>query len=154
MREPLLNIGVVVGIVVILNLLILAFKSENRYWRTPIAIWGIFTISMIAGIMIHNHQVQRLEKAYWTSAEGKTSGDYELWKELEKSRKESVKLEATLIHFVTIQTIMTFILQILGFRQTDKKRLYGSTATIFGLLTITVLYLEAIRNIVPYGIVT
>jgi len=57
----------------------------------------------------------------------------------------------TLLYFLGIQTIMTFILQIIGYKKTEKKKLYERTSIIFGLLTLLFLVFQVMVEIVPTG---
>lgn len=151
MEEYLIDIWIVVGIVVAINLLILLANSDNRFWKTPILIWGLILSTFFVATNIQNTQVEHLDNQYWKSAEGKSYGDTEIWRELKESRKQEVKLRMTLLHFLGLQTIATFILQIFGYRKTEKKKLYGWTTIIFGTLTILYLIFQTLVEIVPTG---
>ncbi len=142
---------VVVGVIVVINLLIFLTKSDNKFWKTPILIWGLILSIIFIITPIQNRKVNSLDSQYWESVEGKSYGDREVWEELKNSQKQSVKVRMTLLHFLGIQTIMTFILQIIGYKKTEKKKLYQWTSIIFGLLTVLYLIFQVMVEIVPTG---
>lgn len=151
MKEYLIDIWIVIGIIVLINSIIFLKKSENRFWKTPILIWGLFLVLISIVVPVQNRQISNLDKEYWESAEGKNYGDIEIWKDLKKSRKLTVKTRLTLIHFLGFQTIATFLFQIIGYRKTNKKKTYQLTSTVFGLLSLTYLIFQFMVEIVPTG---
>lgn len=151
MREYLIDIWIVFVVIVLINSFIFFIKSENRFWKIPIAFFGIFLATMAIVIPIQNRQVRSLDNAYWESAEGKSSGDTEKWEELRKSRKLNVKIRMSLLHFIGLQTIVTFVLQLIGHSKTNKKKTYKWTASVFGLLSLIYLLFQLVIEIVPTG---
>jgi hypothetical protein len=47
------------------------------------------------------------------------------------------------------QILIMFVLQIIGWFKTDRKKLYGRTAIVFGILTLAYLFIELLIGIVP-----
>jgi len=152
MNEHLMNIWIIVVVIVVINLLIFLTKSDNKLWKIPILIWGLIFSTIFIITPIQNRKVNSLDNQYWESVEDKSCGDREVWEELKNSRKQSVKVRMTLLYFLGIQTIMTFILQIIGYKKTEKKKLYERTSIIFGLLTLLFLVFQVMVEIVPTGL--
>tara|TARA_Y100000815_G_C13063286_1_gene395209 strand:+ start:61 stop:525 length:465 start_codon:yes stop_codon:yes gene_type:complete len=149
MKEYLIDIWIVIGIIVLINSIIFLTKSESRFWKIPILVWGLFLVIISIAVPVQNRQINNLDKEYWESTEGKSYGDREIWKDLKNSRKLTVKIRLTLIHFLGFQTIATFLFQIIGYRKTNKKKTYQWTSTVFGLLSLTYLIFQFMVEIVP-----
>jgi hypothetical protein len=146
-------------IVLLLNFgLLIIIKSDNKYWLIPIPVWIIFISSFLIWRGIYDKKIELLDYKYWKSAdynklidESNWRGDDDLWKKLEETRKYVQKYNMTFLHSIFLQTVVTFLLQLVGYRTTGKRRLYKVTSNIFGILTFIHFIIEIMIGIVPTG---
>ena len=151
MREPLFEVWLIIGILVIINLFFLLPKKDYKFLVYPGGLWIFSILAMFVIAPIHNNKVKELDKAYSESSEGKNYGDREIWGELKSLQEENVKIKITLLYFAGIQTIMTFIFQIIGFKLTQKRKMYKWTAHIFGILAVLYVLIQILVEIIPLG---
>lgn len=98
----------------------------------------------------------RLDSMYWASADENNKrihqhfrGDHHIWKDLEANKAYVRKYNATFLNTLFLQTILTFIAQVIGYKFTAEKNTYKWTAIIFGVLLVINLWLAILLAIVP-----
>jgi hypothetical protein len=129
------------------------FKSDNKYWLLSIPLWTLLILSFILWRINSDHHIQALEKEYWKNAENKEYGDSNKWGHLQQAEREGQKLNMTFIYCITLQTFVTFALQMAG-RMRTKQEIYRYTRLIFGILFSLVILVIAMMGIVPSGLIT
>jgi|GEM_PF-4669309 len=138
-------------IIVTLNILLLYFiRSDKKYWFLPIPLWTLLLLSFISWRAQSDNQIRTDEAKYWKTAENKDFGDSEVWNKLKATEKHAQKFNMVFLYCITLQTLITFICQIVGQRQT-KQKIYKWTKPIFGVLFILAFLLIAMIGIVPTG---
>ena len=138
--------------------LLILYRSDKRYWLVTIPIWTMLLSSFIIWRTYHDKQISRLDTAYWNSADENKKkdaenwrGDDNIWKDLEDSKTVAKKYNSIFLNTIFLQTILTFIAQVIGFKITTSKTTYKWTAIIFGILFAINLWLEILMAIVPTG---
>ena len=126
------------------------FKSENKYWIISIPLWVILVIGFIYWRILSDRHIGQLENQYWKTTIGKGYGDYNLLTSLDESKVVSQERNSIFIYTIVLQTILTFITQIVGQKKTNRK-IYKWTKIVFGVLSILALLLIAMMGIVPTG---
>lgn len=135
-----------------INILLLRLMRQDwKYWLTPIIMWSILIITFILWRSHQDSKYKGLESSYWESAENKSYGDARIYKQMDESKKYVQKYNLTFIHAISLQTILTFTFQIIGYHRTPEKRLYKWTSISFGILTFLTLIFELMLGIVPNG---
>ena len=138
-------------ILLIINILFVYFiKSDKKFWLLSIPLWTVLLLSLICWRIYNDNQINKLETEYWKTTENKGYGDYNKRNKLEKAEKNAQKINTTFIYLIGLQTLVTFIFQIAGQRQT-KKITYNWTKIIFGILFVLILFLLLLMAIVPSG---
>ncbi len=125
-------------------------KSDKKFWLLSIPLWTVLLLSLICWRIYNDNQIHKLETEYWKTTENKRYGDYNKRNKLEKAEKNAQKINTTFIYLIGLQTLITFIFQIVGQRQT-KKITYNWTKIIFGILFVLILFLLLLMAIVPSG---
>lgn len=77
--------------------------------------------------------------------------DETILKSLENKKKYVKKCNSILLNSILVQTKLTFVAQILGYKRTSLKRTYKRTSISFGVLLIINLWLTVLMAIVPTG---
>ena len=108
--------------------------------------------------MYNDKQISRLDTAYWKSAgENKKMdaqnwrGDDKILKDLEDRKAFIRNYNSIFLNSIFLQTILTFVAQIIGYKATKAKKTYKWTAITFGILFVVNLWLEILMAIVPTG---
>ena len=141
-------------ILLTVNILFVYFVgSDKKYWLFSIPLWTILISGFITWRVISDKQIQNLEAEYWKTTENRGWGDHDRWTKLEDAKTNAQKLNMTLVYLIGLQTIITFISQIVGQRRTTQKA-YKWTTIVFGILFLSVFILIVMMNIIPYGYVT
>jgi hypothetical protein len=124
-------------------ILLLLIRTGRRFWLVSIPLWVIIFASFVLWRNYQNRKIDRIDMAYWKSADlnkklnpNNSRGDEAILKELEESTNYVNKFNMPFVHGNFFQTILTFISQIIGFKQTEFKKTYRWTSIIFGLLTL------------------
>jgi len=125
-------------------------RSEKKF-LISILFWAILIVSLILLHHFNNDRIQRLERQYANSMVGKNYGDFQLWQSLEHQRSLTQQSNITWFRLLGLQTILTFIIQIVAYRKTKSKNAFWWTRTGFGLLTFIYFILELFAAIVPTG---
>jgi hypothetical protein len=125
-------------------------RSEKKF-LISILFWAILFVSFIVLHHINYVSIQRLERQYANSMVGKNYGDFQLWQNLEHERSRTLQSNRDWSRLLGIQTILTFIFQIVAYRKTRNKNAFWWTRTGFGLLTFIYFILELFAAIVPTG---
>lgn len=146
-------------LILIINVVLLfMLRSDKRYWFVTIPIWTVLLSFFIIWRIHYDKEISRLDTAYWKSADENKFKDNDnwhgydkFWKELEDSKAVVKKHNATFLDSIFLQTILTFIAQVIGYRVTTAKKTYKWTAIIFGILFLINLCLKISMSIVPTG---
>ena len=125
-------------------------RSEKKF-LISILFWAILIVSLILLHHFNNDRIQRLERQYANSMVGKNYGDFQLWQSLEHQRSLTQQSNITWFRLLGLQTILTFIIQIVAYRKTKNKNAFWWTRTGFGLLTLIYFILELFAAIIPTG---
>ena len=144
-------------LILAINIILLVLvRTDRRYWLVSIPLWTIVISSFVLWRNFHDKKIDQIETEYWKSADANkklnpdnSSGDRIVWKELESSKDYVQKFNMIFLHSVFLQTILTFISQIIGYKKTNLKKTYKWTSIIFGVLTLLSLFLELMIAIVP-----
>ena len=138
-------------ILLVANFLFICFtKSNKKYWLLSIPLWAFLITSFLLWRANSDRYVRNLEIEYWQSAKGKEYGDHGKWIKFGEAKKEMQRKNNLLVHLIGLQTFITFILQIVGQRQT-KQNTYWWTKLIFGILFVLIFLILAMMGIVPSG---
>jgi Na+/proline symporter len=130
-----------------INILFVYFiKSEKKYWLLSIPLWALVFSSFILWRTNSDKHIQAMETEYWNEKKE----DNAKWDSLELAKKKAQKINMIFIYFIGLQTLITFICQIVGQRQTEQK-IYKWTKPIFGVLFIFIFLLIVMMGIVPAG---
>ncbi|WP_276974512.1 hypothetical protein [Flavobacterium filum] len=145
-------------IFIINTILLLTISNDKRFWFVTITIWTVLTVSFISWKIHNDKEISRLDKAYWKSADenklkdpNSWRGDETIWKSLENSRQHVKKYNSIFIYSLLVQTFLTFVAQIIGYRLTSFKKTYKRTSIAFGILLIIGIWLTVMITIVPTG---
>jgi hypothetical protein len=133
-------------------------KSENKYWLLSIPLWCLLVGIFFAWRNISEEKIARLDTAYWKSADDNklkdsTSwrGDEAIYKNLEKSRANVKKYNSTFLNTIFLQSVLTFVAQVIGYRKTSLKAIYRWSSIIFGVIFLLNSILEVLLSVVPTG---
>lgn len=122
-----------------------------KYFQIPMTIWLLSILTLITVIVIQNQKLNQMNKEYLRSSENKSASDLTLWKNIKDIRKENVNLNKGLSNIVGFCTVLTFLLQIVGLKKGNKRKLYKWTSIVFGLLSVVYLCLLLFIKIIPIG---
>jgi hypothetical protein len=141
-------------ILIIANVLLtLIIKNAKRYWIVCIPLLAFLIISF-AGWRIINDRKYNLQKdLYWKSVANKSYGDFKEWTKLNKLEEEGQKINIVFFDLLVLQAFITFILQVIGKRNT-KAKVYKWTSWIVGILFLSLFWIRLMFAIIPYGMVT
>jgi Ca2+/Na+ antiporter len=133
----------------ILNILFAYFiRSDKKYWLLSIPLSLLLFSSFIFWRMHSDRSINKLESEYWK--EPKNEYDINKRNNLREARNAAHTLNMTFIYCIELQTFITYILQLLGQRQTNEA-VYRWTIFIFGILLVMVFILIVFMGIVPPG---
>ena len=139
-----------------LNILFAYFlKSDKRFFIGAIAIWTITVIFFLIYIFIlfppKNEILNNQEQKLFAKQIDKNYkyDDRDEWDSLQNQKTQLTRYNRLCFELVGLQTLITFILQIIGFRRTQLKKLYNRTVWLFGILTLVYLIIEGLIGIVP-----
>ena len=139
-------------LILTINILLLYFiDTDKKYFLVTIPLWTILIVTLIYWRSYNDNKIDRIETSYWKSAENKIRGEDKLWEQLNKSKSIVQKDNMTFLQCILLQTILTFIFQVVGYRSTANKKVYKWTSIIFGILTLINLLLQLMIGIVPTG---
>lgn len=146
-------------ILLTINILFVYFvKSDNKYWLLSIPLWCLLIGIFLIWRNITDTNIARLETAYWKSADNNKikdstnwRGDEGIYKKLEDKKTYLNKYNFNFLNSIFLQTIMTFIFQLIGYKRTSFKTTYRRTSIIFGMALLINLILEILISIVPTG---
>jgi hypothetical protein len=106
----------------------------------------------------NDKQISQLDTAYWKSADENKKknaenwrGDDNIWKDLDDSKAFVKKYNSIFLTTILLQTVLTFIAQVIGYKVTTAKKTYKWTAITFGILLAINLWLQILMAIVPTG---
>ena len=103
---------------------------------------------MIFSLPVNHDGAAELEKEYWKTTENRAWGDFDKRRKLEEAHKYVQKFNLTFIYLIGLQTLITFIFQIIGQKYTTQKT-YRWTTMIFGILFVLVFLLIGMMGMVP-----
>lgn len=146
-------------IVLLLNAIpLLFFRFEKKYALVSISLWLFMISTFIVWRSYHDSEIRSLDTEYWKSADENKKvnpevswGNEDLWKKLESERAYVIKYNMSAIHCIFWQTILTFLIQRIGYRETELKKLYKATTLVFGILTVVFLFIELMIAVIPGG---
>jgi len=124
----------------------LFIKSDRKYWLLSIPLWTLVFSSFILWRTNSDKHIQATETEYWNEKKE----DNAKWNSLELAKKKTQKLNMVFIYLIGLQTLITFICQLVGQQQT-KQKIYKWTKPIFGVLLVLIFLLIAMMGIVPSG---
>jgi hypothetical protein len=118
-------------LVLAVNILLLFFlRSEKKYWLVPISIW----------ILMFSFFIVCLKSFFW-QFQNNPEGAYA---DQDRLSTFFVEHSTTFIYCIVLQTFLTFIVQIIGYKMTTTKTIYKWTGVIFLLLLILIGMIELI----------
>ena len=134
----------------ILPLLILNFvaykysKTNNRYWQVAIPLWALLFILFISVKGYNTININKKEHAY--QEKNKVVNREKLYA-LENSKDKATQINLSLLSILMVQTVITFVLQIKGRRETGTV-FYKRSVGIFAVLTIVgiLLFIRLLYN--------
>ena len=146
-------------ILITLNILIAYFiKSDHKYWLFSIPLWCLLIGAFLLWRNINDAKISQLDTSYWKSADDNKikdstnwRGDENIWKRLEDSRMYVKKYNTTFLNSLLLQTFLTFLAQIIGYKKTTLKRTYKRTAITFGIIFAINLWLQLLLSVLPTG---
>jgi hypothetical protein len=146
-------------LILILNLALLFIcRTDKRYWLVTISIWVLLTSSFFLWRRHNDNKISQLDNTYWKTAEDNRQKDPDNWRGNEtvwnslKVKKDYVKkYNQIFLNVIMLQTLLTFIAQIIGYKKTLLKRTYKLTSIMFGILLIFNFLLALLMAIVPTG---
>ena len=110
------------------NILLLYFiRSDNKYWFLSISLWALLLLSFILWRAHSDNQIRTLETKYWKTAENKEFGKFDAWNQLKASEKQAQKFNVVFLYCIALQTLITFICQIVGQRRTKQEFINGQS---------------------------
>lgn len=138
--------------------LVLIYRADKRIWLLTIPIWTLLFSFFITWRIYNDKKISQLDIAYWKSAdENKMKaadnwrGDDTIWKDLVDKKAYVKKQNEVFLNAIFLQTILTFIAQLIGLKATISKKTYRWTSTAFGIVFVINLWLEILMAIVPTG---
>ena len=146
-------------IILIINIALLAiYRSGKRFWIVTIPIWTLLLSSFCIWRIYNEKQINALESAYWKKENARErnenknwQGAYENYKEIQDSKRIMKKYNSVFLNSIFLQSILTFIAQVIGYKVTTEKKTYRINAIIFGVILAINLFLEFLMAIVPTG---
>ena len=136
----------------------LTISNDKRFWFVTITFWTFLTASFISWRIYNDNKISRLDKAYWKSADenklkdpNNWRGDETIWKSLENNRQYLKKNNFIFIYSLLVQTFLTFVAQLIGYKLTSFKKTYRRTSIVFGILLLINIWLTVMMSIVPTG---
>jgi hypothetical protein len=150
---------VIYFILLTLNILFVYFiKSDHKYWSLSIPLWCLLIGTFLLWRNINDTKIKQLDTAYWKSADENKirdstnwRGDETIYKQLEDKKSYVNKYNFSFLNSIFVETILTFIFQVIGYKNTSIKKTYKWTSTIFGIALLINLILELLISVVPTG---
>jgi len=138
-----------------INIVTLYFvKSTYKYLFVPTIILAlsliIFTTYITYIFPTENEKIE--QRIISINKEGETypNGYSNLkWNQLKADKAKLYSFNRPSWELLGQQILITFVLQIIGYKKSDKKKIYKWTSVIFGILTIAYLFFELLIGIVP-----
>lgn len=131
-------------------LFIYSLKSDKKYWLLSIPLWIILISGFIFWRTNSDRQIKNLAIEYDRTFQGKEYGNFAIWHKVGQQKKAAQKLNMAFVHLIGLQTLMTFIFQIIGYSQT-RQRKYKWTKIIFGILFALTFLIMVMMEFVPFG---
>ncbi len=146
-------------LILTLNLvLLLIYRNEKRYWAVTVLLWTLLLSFFLTWRTYNDKKISQLDVSYWESADKNKqknpknwSGDENILKKLKKQKDYVNKYNSIFLNSILLQTILTFIAQIIGYKNTSSKTTYKWTSIAFGILLIVTVSLAILMAIVPTG---
>jgi len=135
----------------IINIAVIFIIRSDRKFLISISFWVILLISFFFFKAINTEKLQRLQNNYYNSMNGKSYGDFKIWRDLETKKYQYRQITINLFRLLGGQTIIAFIMQIVAYRKTKKQNIFWWTSAIFGVVTVVYFILEVFLGIVPTG---
>ena len=126
-------------------------KNMKKYFQIPVMIWLLLILIITTLIILQNQELVEIEKEYFLSKEGKSYGDIEIWKNIKETREKYLNTRYIIFNIIGFWTLLTFLLQIVGFKKDKNERFYKQTTIIFGLLSVVYLVVLLFVKIIPKG---
>lgn len=145
-----INVILIFLVIIILNVFFLLKKSSGNYLKAPIIFWAIIFLIFSIVILVQKIHLNNLDNQYQKETHNENYCSLEKWGEIKKYRHESLKTNLVFFHFLGLQTLFTFIWQIRGYRNTEKK-IYNWSTGIFALLFSLYLILALMIELIPKG---
>lgn len=150
---------VIYFILLTLNILFVYFiKTDHKYWLLSIPLWCLLIGAFLLWRNINDAQITRLDTAYWKSAgdnriKDSTNwhGDETIYRQLEDKKGHIKKYNFSFLKSIFLQTALTFIFQVIGYKKTSTKTIYKRTSIVFGIALFLNLILELLISVVPIG---
>jgi F0F1-type ATP synthase membrane subunit a len=138
-------------ILLVINLLpVLFLKTPKKYGVLCISLWILLLAGLVIWRMRQDNLVQLREKEYYESAGTKSYGDFEKSEALDEARDTLVLRNEKIIDWIGFQTLVTFILLLIGSYKTKHKR-YRQASWFFGFCLFCWILLKAMMGIIPPG---
>jgi hypothetical protein len=151
LQNYVIFIAIFGALILLLNSYALIFvKSNNKYWIVCIPLWATLVAGFPAWRAWCGNELDLKEKTYWASAEGKDRGDDYTFEVFEYARKQFTQALVDFWWLLGIQTLVTFILQIIG-HKLRKTWPYKWSVTIFGGILVLFIIMSLILATIPSG---
>ncbi|MGE5521251.1 MAG: hypothetical protein ACM3VS_15110 [Candidatus Dadabacteria bacterium] len=125
----------------ILNLfLIIAVKGNDKFYIPTLLLWVILMFGLVF-IKVFNDNRVEIEQSKMDRITQKNEVDMQSYKEMEKIKQQQDYENSTAFTLLGVQTIITFLLQLIGYASTYEKY-YRSSAAIFFVFTVVYLVLQ------------
>ena len=139
-------------------LFLISIRIDKKYWLVPIPLWCLLVSAFFTWRNINDAKILQLDGTYWKSAEDNKMKDSTNWrgdeiilKNLDLKKAYVKKHNSTFLNSIFLQTIFTFIAQLIGYKKTSLKKTYKWTSIVFGILFVLNLWLTLLMAIVPTG---
>ena len=123
--------------------LVLIYRADKRIWLLTIPIWTLLFSFFITWRIYNDKKISQLDIAYWKSADENKMKAADNWRGDDTIWKDLVD--------IFLQTILTFVAQLIGLKTTISKKTYRWTSIAFGIVFVINLWLEILMAIVPTG---
>ena len=130
---------IILGIFIINFLVVLIIRSKERLLITAVSLWTLMFLTVIILTMLNNNTVDIREIEY----SGPVTMTEEEFTELDDFKKQTREENKRLVRLLGIQTLISFVLLLLGLRTTTKKY-YRSALVSFGVFSFIYGILELI----------
>ncbi len=157
MIKPIINTQTVILILVVLNLIfVFIFKTHRRYFLGQSILFVVFISAFLAWnnfVFPHFKEKIELERK---NDETKNAGQLnnEVWLSTQKAENFIYSLNRPTFEASVFQTLFTFLFSLIGFKQTNEKKLFRILTIVFGILSLIFTFLYFLASITPAGMVT